>query len=154
MMASGLNQYWKQRAPTGYVRNAPAYDALLAAIDKSHPIVELIGRHGSGKTMLLRSLADERPPIVEGAIEYFEGSPALPFAASIDSIAGSFGRAHGRCLLVVDEGELMPRTELLEGIARLSTGRWSFTVSNGVQTGPPIGVEEGPPCGYDRGLSR
>ncbi len=27
-------------------------------------------------------------------------------------------------------------------------------MSNGVQTGPPIGVEEGPPCGYDGGLLR
>lgn len=25
MMATGLNQYWKQRAPTGYVRNLQAY---------------------------------------------------------------------------------------------------------------------------------
>ncbi len=28
------------------------------------------------------------------------------------------------------------------------------SMSNGVQTGPPIGVEEGPPCGYDGGLLR
>jgi restriction system protein len=116
-------------------------------------MVELIGGYGTGKTTLLRSLAQEKPSIVNGAIEYFIGSPMFPLQKAIETIADRFRTSRGHSLLVVDEADRLDKGDILESVNRLGTGPWRFStvLSSTVPLGLGQPVSLGPMSCEDMG---
>ncbi len=137
-MSRALKELMSQPVVAGYVRNEPVLQNLLAALGDGDPIIELVGAPGTGKTTFLQSLIHDRPDLFDGTIEYFAGSPSFPLVEAVDVIAESFRRSGGRNLLVIDEGERMNKSDLLEGINRLGTGPWRFATIIG--TTEPLDV--------------
>ncbi|MFB9123474.1 hypothetical protein E2553_19355 [Paraburkholderia dipogonis] len=123
-----------------YVPNAPVLDQLALAIREGESIVELSGVHGSGKTTLLQALKYEPPSLIDGAVEYFLGSPSSPLVDALDILAERFEASRGRNLLIIDDAGRMDRGDILEGINRLGTGPWRFSTILATTTPLNIGV--------------
>lgn len=136
------------------VRREPEIAALVEILKSPGSIAEVVAPRGMGKTSLLKTLSTAHTDVFDGAIEYFVGSDSFPLTRAVPEIAKTFLGNAGHNLLLVDDADLLDRSDTLEAINKLGTGAWKFSTllagHNGIGLGTPIYLEAFDESTFDR----